>query len=293
MPFGHRRVEVGLMLRDAMFVNGVLCNSEARHSITEKNIEDLQVMDRSLLRHITKAHAKVQTEFIYLETGAIPIKQMMMNRRMMYQQNILKRSPDELLRQVYEAQKENPVRGDWIKMINNDFETLEIDMNENEIQLKSKCEYKSQVKHIIKEHVFKKLKIQQANHSKIRDICYNSFKGQEYLRSHMLNNHEVSLLFSLRSRTAREFKANFPYFKEQTCPMGCLDMDTQEHILICPKLNSQKSQDITAQYSDLFSSDINQQTVIIKVFTSLLERREDACASEPAGPDHTMPTSVV
>ena len=29
MPFGHRRVQVGLMLRDAMFANGILCNSEA------------------------------------------------------------------------------------------------------------------------------------------------------------------------------------------------------------------------------------------------------------------------
>ena len=33
MPFGHRRVEVGIMLRSAMFVNGVLCNSEAWHAI--------------------------------------------------------------------------------------------------------------------------------------------------------------------------------------------------------------------------------------------------------------------
>ena len=33
MPFGHRRVEVGIMLRNALFVNGVLCNSEAWHSI--------------------------------------------------------------------------------------------------------------------------------------------------------------------------------------------------------------------------------------------------------------------
>ena len=33
MPFGHRRVQVGLMLRDAIFVNGVLLNSEAWHSI--------------------------------------------------------------------------------------------------------------------------------------------------------------------------------------------------------------------------------------------------------------------
>ena len=37
MPFGHRRVEVGLLLRDAMFVNGILCNSEAWHSIKKKH----------------------------------------------------------------------------------------------------------------------------------------------------------------------------------------------------------------------------------------------------------------
>ena len=36
MPFEHRRVKVGLMLRDAMFVNGIVCNSEAWHSIPKK-----------------------------------------------------------------------------------------------------------------------------------------------------------------------------------------------------------------------------------------------------------------
>ena len=60
MPFGHRRVQVGLMLRDAMFVNGILLNSEAWHGITKKNIEQLEVMDRSLLKYIVKAHSKVQ-----------------------------------------------------------------------------------------------------------------------------------------------------------------------------------------------------------------------------------------
>ena len=33
---GHRRVQVGLMLRGAMFANGILCNSEAWHNITNK-----------------------------------------------------------------------------------------------------------------------------------------------------------------------------------------------------------------------------------------------------------------
>ena len=66
MPFGHRRVEVGLILRDAMFVNGILCNSEAWHGISQKNIEDLEIMDRILLRYILDAHSKVQKKFLYL-----------------------------------------------------------------------------------------------------------------------------------------------------------------------------------------------------------------------------------
>ena len=41
MPFGHRRIEIGLMLRDAMFSNGILCNSEVWHNILEKHIEEL------------------------------------------------------------------------------------------------------------------------------------------------------------------------------------------------------------------------------------------------------------
>ena len=76
MPFGNRRVEVGMMLRDAMFVNGILTNSEAWHSISKKNIEDLEVMDRSLLRYITGAHAKTQNEFLYLETGALTLSKL-------------------------------------------------------------------------------------------------------------------------------------------------------------------------------------------------------------------------
>ena len=56
MPFGYRRVQVGLMLRDAMFVNGVLCNSEVWHSISKKHIEELEIIDHQLMRHIIGAH---------------------------------------------------------------------------------------------------------------------------------------------------------------------------------------------------------------------------------------------
>ena len=84
IPFGHRRIVVGIMLRDALFVNRILTNSEVCHSITNQNIEDLEVMDQMLLCYIVGAHSKVQTEFLYLETGTTPLKQVITSRRLFY-----------------------------------------------------------------------------------------------------------------------------------------------------------------------------------------------------------------
>ena len=143
MPFGHRRIEVGIMLRDAMFVNGILINSEAWHSITKQHIEDLEVMDRTLLRNIVGAHAKVQTEFLYLETGTTPLKHVINSRRLLYLQNILKGPQSEILRQVYEAQKENPVQGDWVNLVNEDLETINMVNKESEIEAMTKIQFKT------------------------------------------------------------------------------------------------------------------------------------------------------
>ena len=57
--------------------------------------------------------------------------------------------------------------------------------------------------------------------------------GHEYLKTHMMINHDVSLLFSLRSRPAKIFKANFPYYTERMCPDCKTEEDTQEQMLSC------------------------------------------------------------
>ena len=265
MPFGHRRIEIGLMLRDAMFVNGILCNSEAWHSISNKNIADLEIMDRMLLRYITNSYAKVQTEFLYLETGTTPLRQVINNRRMMYLQNILKRPQNEILRKVYQSQKENPVDGDWVNYVKNNFEEVGMVFDEEAIMSESKYNYKKEVK-----TTFEKLKQTQAGHSKISHLCYKSFQTQEYLKSHKLNNHEVSLLFSLRSRTARDFKGNFPFYVNQLCPMGCSEIDTQEHILQCDKVYPENVRDSNISYMDIFSDNIDKQAALAKLFVTLL-----------------------
>ena len=105
----------------------------------------------------------------------------------------------------------------------------------------------------------------QKKHSKVKDICYNSFRIQNYMTTHRLNNDEVSLLFSLRSRTVRDIKLNTPsiYITNKMCPLCEQCDDTQEHCLKCEKLTSNNN--ITCSYEDIYSSDIMKQIHITQI----------------------------
>ena len=50
IPLGRYKIEIGLMLRQSMLLNGILFNSEAWHAITEKDIKALENVDEHLLR---------------------------------------------------------------------------------------------------------------------------------------------------------------------------------------------------------------------------------------------------
>ena len=99
-----------------------------------------------LLRYITGAHAKVQSDFLYLESGVFPFKQIISSRRLIYFKNILSKTPDELVGRVYEEEKVKPVKGDWSKLVKRDIEEFELNKDENAIANMSKREYKRIVK---------------------------------------------------------------------------------------------------------------------------------------------------
>ena len=67
-----------------------------------------------LIKYIIRAHPKVQNEFLHLETGLMPLKYIILNRRLMYLLNILKRPEDNLIRKICETQKINPNKGDFV-----------------------------------------------------------------------------------------------------------------------------------------------------------------------------------
>ena len=84
IPLGHWRIMAGLQLRQAIFLNAILFNSEAWHGISDADIEHLEKVDEALLRGILRAHSKIALEALYLETGSLPIRYILKNRRLCY-----------------------------------------------------------------------------------------------------------------------------------------------------------------------------------------------------------------
>ena len=61
---------------------------------------------------------------------------------MMYLQTLLKRDENEITKKVYEAQKKNTVKGDWVDMVKTDFTNIEMELNEEAIKHESKQQCK-------------------------------------------------------------------------------------------------------------------------------------------------------
>ena len=63
-----------VLMREGLLVNGILFNSEVWYNISEKELRELEEVDETLLRRISKAHSKTPIEALYLELGCIPLR---------------------------------------------------------------------------------------------------------------------------------------------------------------------------------------------------------------------------
>lgn len=131
-------------------MTGCLFNSEVWLGYSQQDLHDLEVIDHKILRLIIGAQAKVPSEMLYLETGELPIKNVISVRRMLYYHTIMKRHKNELTREIFTAMKENPSKGDWIHLLKEDLEEISIDI-ENKAATESLT--KEQFKEIVKSKI--------------------------------------------------------------------------------------------------------------------------------------------
>ena len=226
------------------------------------------------MRTILSAHAKTPIEFLYLETGAIPAKCVISSRRLNYLKHIHMKEDHELLKRVFQAQRNDSKRGDWWELAKSDLETY--DINEDELIGMNINLTRKFIKAKIYEKAFEDLKSKQITHSKVKNIKYEEFTCQTYLKSSKLSFNEASILFALRSQTLKDVKSNTRSFSQNDnlCPLCMKSEDTQTHCLQCPKLkNVIKPTEKHIEYKQIFSKCESEQQEVASLFLRIVEKR--------------------
>ena len=272
------------MLRQAMLVNGTLFNSECWQGPSiDKEIKTLNKPDEALLRGLMNGHSNVPLEFLFLESGCVPVFYIHICRRLVYLQNILKKDRAELVSRVYFAQTADSLPGDFCRLIASDLESLDIRLTEENIKAMSSRDYKKHIKEKGRTHAFRYLKSLQATHSKIRNIVYSKLEMQPYLSSPLFSKENIGMLCSLRSRTVRSIRNDFSeqYKPNLSCPLCSRHIDSLPELLNCVKLKFE-IQGLPAEaqlsinqtkYEDIFLG-VVQQKQATDTYTILLNLRE-------------------
>ena len=274
---GKFRIQIGLILRNSIFLSKMLLNSEVWCSLTKYQIEELEKVDRILIRHILNAHSKTSIEWLYAETGILNIKCLIQIGRLMYLWHILSRDKTELLRRVYETQKISSNVGDWVRLVELDKLELQITMSDEEIQGVSKEMFKTFVKEKVTTKFIQDLKDLKMKHSKSKYLECSKLEIAEYLIDPRIDTKKKQLLFKLRSRTL-DVKSNFESQNENQLCISCgLEKETQGHLLQCPPLVKNLKY-VIGKTSRLEENhiycDIDKQINIVNIYSDILEQRD-------------------
>ena len=130
-------------------------------------------------------------EAFFLETSAIPIRFILIGRRLMYYWTILNKPKSELVREVFEAQKLFKSKDSWISQVEDDLKLYEIDMNEDELKKLSKYKMKKLVEKQIRIKADQYLLELRDSHEKTEHLNPSN-KMQDYLQSMDLRKDEKS-----------------------------------------------------------------------------------------------------
>ena len=104
------------------------------------------------------------------------------------------------------------------------------------------------------------------------DLNFDKLGMQKYFKSKELNANETKTIFKFRTRMS-DVKVNFSsQYVNLNCSLGCDELDSQEHLIICDKIAVNLKND-NSNYKDLFSNDIQKLKSIAKKLSSALEAK--------------------
>ena len=131
----------------------------------------MEKVDEILLRRILECPQSTPTEMLYLELACVYIRFVLMSRRVMFLQYILKESEGSLIKSffTFTAQLKNPIKNYWVQAVQKSLESLSVNISFDEIEKLSKDALKHMIQtacEYLNDQKMKHSKVQHINHTK-------------------------------------------------------------------------------------------------------------------------------
>ena len=279
--FGKFQFEVAVVLRNSLLINGILTNAEAWYDIKKADLETLEKVDESLLRQVLEAPCSTPREMLHLEMGLLPIRFIIMSRRLNFLHCILRENKESLVYRFFKAQYESPVKNDWTETVREDLANLNLP-SIDDIQNLNQNTFHTLVRRAIEKEAFEYLlrkkngdSEKNSGHSKVSHIKYNTFEMQDYLRPNTISNQEAKFIFLLRTRML-DLKGNFKSGHTSILCIACNAADeTQEHLLSCSELREENVVvETLPQYEHLFGENLKEKITVAGMLSSNFKKRK-------------------
>ena len=277
ISMGLHYFEIFLILRESILLSKMLLSAESWHKLFLYQIEKLENVDKIFLRKMFNCHSKTGIEFLFSESGTIPIRIKISVQRLLYWWHILNVLKSEMIFKVYSAQKLSPVAGDWVNLLEADKTLFNIKLSDMEIASISKQKFTNFVKKKAGELTVQYLQKLKRKNSKSEHLDVSDMKTSEYLLDGRFSNQERELLFSLRSKTVlvKENFKNAYQNNNMLCELCQLFSCTQSHPLQCPKLNTKIIIDKRIKLTEEFIyGDVEQQLLYVKIYKQFWDLRK-------------------
>ena len=270
VSLGEYYMEIAILFREALFVNGILTNAEVWYGFSDSEIQEFEDLDKHLLRKILQVPISTPEEALYLELGILPIGVMIKARRINYFHYLLTRDESEMLSQFFTTQWKMPCKGDWTETVKVNLEEFDIPCEFENLKCKSQESFKRSVKVKAQEYALHILTEKQEKHSKMDNLYYSEIKPQAYLTMETLNIDEIRNIFRWRTRMAR-FGENYKGGREFVmCPLCRKHFDNQNMSLDCEIMRSKMN--IQCKMTDIYAETVTKETA--KVLLQMMKLRE-------------------
>ena len=261
ITLGEHFYSTALLLRESKFLNGILTNCEVWYGLSKEDTNELEILDRMLLRSFLKTPISTPTESLYLELGIVDIETTIKARRLNYLHYLCTRKENEMIFKFFSTQWKYPTnKQDWTELVRGDLEDFEIPADLEFIRSKSVFSFKNLVKKKSKDYAWKKFMRKKLTHSKMDDLWYSDLKIQAYLESDKFSVEQVRTIFRFRTRMAK-FGENFQNGGGHVqCPLCHNHFDSQALSFQCPQVKA--GVEMTGIYQEIFRDEIPLNLVI-------------------------------